>query len=71
LLLLKKGFTYISESNIHNQSHFNDYRKSFRTNEGIEVFNDNVVERIRYLGGKAIETIDELKFHARLKEHLE
>ncbi|EGG42822.1 DNA-binding ferritin-like protein (oxidative damage protectant) [Candidatus Nitrosarchaeum limnium SFB1] len=50
--------------------HFNDYHKFF---EGqyteIAVFIDDVAERIRQLGGKAIATLDELKSHTRLKEH--
>lgn len=50
--------------------HFNDYHKFF---EGqyteIEVFVDDIAERIRQLGGKAIATLEELKSHTRLPEH--
>ncbi len=50
--------------------HFNDYHKFF---EGqyvqIEVFVDDIAERIRQLGGKAIATLDELKSHTRIPEH--
>ena len=49
--------------------HFNDYHKFFEGQYGeIEVFIDDVAERIRQLGGKAIGTLDELKSHARLRE---
>ena len=50
--------------------HFNDYHKFFETQYGeIEVFIDDIAERVRQLGGKAIGTLDELKSHARLEEH--
>lgn len=50
--------------------HFNDYHKFFEGQYGeIEVFIDDIAERIRQLGGKAIATLDELKSHSRLKEH--
>lgn len=50
--------------------HFNDYHKFFEGQYGeIEVFIDDIAERIRQLGGKAIGTLDELKSHSRLKEH--
>lgn len=50
--------------------HFNDYHKFFEGQYGeIEVFIDDIAERIRQLGGKAIATLDELKSNARLKEH--
>ena len=50
--------------------HFNDYHKFFEGQYGeIEVIIDDVAERIRQLGGKAIATLDELKSHARLREH--
>ena len=49
--------------------HFNDYHKFFEGQYGeIEMFIDDVAERIRQLGGKAIGTLDELKSHARLRE---
>ena len=50
--------------------HFNDYHKFFEGQYGeIAVFIDDVAERIRQLGGKAIATLDELKSHSRLPEH--
>jgi len=50
--------------------HFNDYHKFFEGQYGeLEVFIDDVAERIRQLGGKAIATLDELKSHTRLPEH--
>lgn len=50
--------------------HFNDYHKFFEGQYGqLEVFIDDVAERIRQLGGKAISTLEELKSHTRLKEH--
>lgn len=50
--------------------HFSDYHKFFEGQYGeIEVFIDDIAERIRQLGGKAIATLDELKSHTRLKEH--
>ncbi|AJM93235.1 MULTISPECIES: DNA starvation/stationary phase protection protein [Nitrosopumilus] len=50
--------------------HFNDYHKFFEGQYGeIEVIIDDIAERIRQLGGKAIATLDELKSHARLPEH--
>ena len=50
--------------------HFNDYHKFFEGQYGeIEVFIDDIAERIRQLGGKAIATLEELKSHTRLKEH--
>lgn len=50
--------------------HFNDYHKFFEGQYGeLEVFIDDIAERIRQLGGKAIATLDELKSHARLDEH--
>lgn len=50
--------------------HFNDYHKFFEGQYGeIEVFIDDIAERIRQLGGKAIATLDELKSHTRLSEH--
>ncbi|HET6516613.1 MAG TPA: DNA starvation/stationary phase protection protein [Nitrosopumilaceae archaeon] len=49
--------------------HFNDYHKLFEGQYGeIEVFIDDIAERIRQLGGKAIATLTELKSHARLEE---
>lgn len=50
--------------------HFNDYHKFFEGQYGeIEVFIDDIAERIRQIGGKAIATLDELKSHTRLSEH--
>lgn len=50
-------------------SHFNDYHKFFEGQYGeIEVFINDVAERIRQLGGKDIATLDELKSHTRLSE---
>lgn len=50
--------------------HFNDYHKFFEAQYGeIEVFIDDIAERIRQLGGMAIATLDEFKSHTRLKEH--
>ncbi len=50
--------------------HFNDYHKFFETQYGeLEVFIDDIAERIRQLGGNAIATLDELKSHTRLQEH--
>ena len=50
--------------------HFNDYHKFFEGQYGqIAVFIDDVAERIRQLGGKAIATLEELKNHSRLSEH--
>ncbi|MDH3314096.1 MAG: DNA starvation/stationary phase protection protein [Nitrosopumilus sp.] len=50
--------------------HFNDYHKFFEGQYGeIEVFIDDIAERVRQLGGKAIGTLDELKSHTRLPEH--
>ena len=50
--------------------HFNDYHKFFEAQYGeIEVFIDDIAERIRQLGGKSIATLEELKSHTRLKEH--
>ena len=50
--------------------HFNDYHKFFEGQYGeIEVFIDDIAERVRQLGGKAIGTLDELKSHTRLSEH--
>ena len=50
--------------------HFNDYHKFF---EGqyteIEVFIDDIAERIRQMGGMAIGTIEEMKSHSRLQEY--
>ncbi len=50
--------------------HFNDYHKFFEGQYGeLEVFIDDIAERIRQLGGKAIATLEELKAHSRLPEH--
>ena len=50
--------------------HFNDYHKFFETQYGeIEVFIDDIAERIRQMGGNAIATLDEFKAHTRLNEH--
>ena len=50
--------------------HFNDYHKFFEGQYGeIEVFIDDIAERIRQLGGKSIGTLDELKSYTRLPEH--
>ncbi len=50
---------------------FAEYHKFFESEYGeLEVFIDDVVERIRQLGGKAISSIDELKPNVKLKEHL-
>ncbi len=50
--------------------HFNDYHKFFEGQYGeIEVFIDDIAERIRQLGGKAIATLEELKSSTSLKEH--
>ena len=49
--------------------HFNDYHKFFETQYGeLEVFIDDIAERIRQLGANAIATLEEIKNHARLKE---
>lgn len=49
--------------------HFNDYHKFFEGQyDQLAVFIDDVAERIRQLGGKAIGTLDELKSHSRLQE---
>ena len=50
--------------------HFNDYHKFFEGQYGeLEVFIDDIAERIRQLGGKATATLEELKSITRLKEH--
>jgi len=50
--------------------HFNDYHKFFEGQyDEIAVIIDDVAERIRQLGGKAIATLEELKSHSRLSEH--
>jgi starvation-inducible DNA-binding protein len=50
--------------------HFNDYHKFFEGQYGeLEVFIDDIAERVRQLGGKAVATLEELKSHSRLKEH--
>lgn len=71
-LLSDEYVLYTKTRNYHwnvTGSHFNDYHKFFEGQYGeIEVFIDDVAERIRQLGGKAIGTLDELKSHARLRE---
>ena len=50
--------------------HFNDYHKFFEGQyDEIAVIIDDVAERIRQLGGKAIATLEELKSRSRLSEH--
>ena len=50
--------------------HFNDYHKFFEGQyDEIAVFIDDIAERIRQLGGKAVATLEELKSHSRLSEH--
>ena len=49
--------------------HFNDYHKFFEEQyTEIEVFIDDIAERIRQLGGKAIGTLAEMKSETRLEE---
>lgn len=72
-LLADEYLLYTKTRNYHwnvVSPHFNDYHKFFEGQYGeLEVFIDDIAERIRQLGGKAIATLDELKSHTRLKEH--
>ncbi len=72
-LLADEYVLYTKSRNYHwnvISPHFNDYHKFFEGQYGeIEVFIDDIAERIRQLGGKAIATLDEIKSHTRLKEH--
>lgn len=72
-LLADEYLLYTKTRNYHwnvVSPHFNDYHKFFEGQYGeIEVFIDDIAERIRQVGGKAIATLDELKSHARLTEH--
>ena len=50
--------------------HFNDYHKFFEEQyTEIEVFVDDIAERVRQLGGMAIGTLSEMKTNTRLEEH--
>ncbi len=72
-LLADEYILYTKTRNYHwnvISPHFNDYHKFFEGQYGeIEVFIDDVAERIRQLGGKAIASLEEIKSHTRLKEH--
>jgi len=72
-LLADEYVLYTKTRNYHwnvTSPHFNDYHKFFEGQYGeLEVFIDDVAERIRQLGGKAIASLEELKSHTRLKEH--
>ena len=72
-LLADEYLLYTKTRNYHwnvVSPHFNDYHKFFEGQYGeIEVFIDDIAERIRQMGGKAIGTLEELKSHTRLQEN--
>ena len=50
--------------------HFNDYHKAFEDQyDGLSNDVDDVAERIRSLGSKAVSSLDEFQKNSKIKEH--